>query len=114
MPQNPKYDGSDSGPIDLNTAKQWVANYRRENPNQTRAHYFGADIVKRILAEHDCSGIRIYYAIDDEGAKQLLIVGADSKGDNLLPASAAALGGGDNEIADLSLPCPTYCPDNDL
>jgi hypothetical protein len=114
MADSPKYDGTDSGPIDLETAREWAANYRKAFPGQTLAHYFGADIVKKILAEQDCSGIRIYYAIDDKGKKQLLIVGADSKGDNLLPAEGSARSGDDNEIADFSWPCPDYCPPNGL
>lgn len=102
-------------PIDLATAKKWAANYRAslKDPNDTRAHFFGTDIIEKILNENpDCVGIRIYYGIDDAGKKQLMLVGTDSKGENLLPPESAGSrdGGGGNTIADASLPCPTYCP----
>jgi hypothetical protein len=114
MANGPKYDGSDAGPIDLATAKKWAANYRKEFPGQTLAHYFGSDIIKRILEENDCSGIRIYYAIDDNGKKQLLLVGADSKGENLLPSAGGESANTENEIGEFSWPCPDYCPSNGL
>ncbi|QOI98242.1 MAG: hypothetical protein HRU69_12435 [Flammeovirgaceae bacterium] len=116
MANGPKYDGTDGGPIDLTTAKRWTANYRVKHPGETEAHYFGRDLILRILAEGDCSGIRIYYAIDDKGNKQLLLVGTNSKGNNLLPQAGTAAGGegGDNQIGDVSFPCPPYCPDNKL
>jgi hypothetical protein len=99
------YNGSGGAPIDLDTAKKWVANYRSTNPGQIEAHFFGAQIINQILSEHDCMGIRIYYGIDDAGAKQVLLVGVDSNGNNLLPT------GSNNIIADFSWPCPPGCPD---
>ncbi|SRR5258708_37272351 len=107
---NYSFDGTEGKPIDLATAKQWAANYRTKNPGATEAHFFGHDIVGRILAEATCLGIRVYYAIDDKGNRQLLVVGADSAGDNLLPSAD----GSGNEIADYSYPCPTYCASNAL
>lgn len=113
MANGPKYDGTDGGPIELATAKKWTANYRGKSPGETEAHYFGRDLILRILAQGSCSGIRVYYALDDKGNKQLLLIGADSKGNNMLPGSGVASGGG-NEIGDASFPCPPYCPDNGL
>ena len=107
MADGPKYNGTDGAPIDLATARQWVANYKTQNPGQVVAHYFGKDIIQHILLENDCSGIRIYYALDDKGARQLLVVGVNTKGDNLLPEEGSE--GGGNQIADYSFPCPPYC-----
>jgi hypothetical protein len=84
-------------------------------PNDTLAHYFGGDIIRRVLNETGCVGIRIYYAIDDKGKKQVLIVGTDANGDNLLPAQGAAAKADDDPIiVDYSYPCPTICPRNPL
>jgi hypothetical protein len=98
-------------PITLETANRWTANYRRENQNETEAHFFGNEIIKQILAEKGAVGIRMYYSIDDSGRKQILIVGTDAKGEDLLPSSNsnAKTEGDTNVIADMSYPCPGYC-----
>jgi len=110
------FNGSESGPIPLETAKEWTANYRASiKPDDTLAHYFGGDIIRRVLNETGCVGIRIYYAIDDKGKKQVLIVGTDANGDNLLPAQGAEAKADDDPIiVDYSYPCPNYCPSNPL
>jgi hypothetical protein len=109
------FNGTESGPIPLATAKEWTANYRATiKPGDTLAHYFGGDIIRKVLNESGCVGIRIYYAIDDKGQKQLLIVGADENGDNLLPAEEGTRNSNDNIIVDFSMPCPEFCASNNL
>lgn len=110
------FNGSEGGPIPLATAKEWTANYRATiKPGETEAHYFGSDIIQRLLNEAGSIGIRVYYAIDDQGKKQLLLVGVDEDGNNLLPREGAAAKSAEVEepiIVDKSYPCPTYCPIN--
>lgn len=110
------FNGTESGPIPLPMAKQWTANYRAIiTPGDTLAHYFGGDIIRRVLNEQGCVGIRVYYAIDDKGQRQLLIVGTDENGDNLLPAESAEIELEDDPIiVNYSFRCPTYCPVNSL
>jgi len=100
-------------PLTLETAKQWMANYKDKNPDQVRGHFFGLDIIQQILNEEGSVGVRIYYAIDETGNKKLLVVGVDSEGNDLLPASGrtAARESGSEEfiIADYSFPCPNMC-----
>jgi hypothetical protein len=105
----PIYDGSDGSRIDLSTARQWAQNYRTANPNDTESHYFGRNVLDQILAQPGCTGIRIYYAMNDKKEKELLILGVDNKGDNMLP-SFSGLAPGDMSIMDNSWPCPPYCP----
>jgi hypothetical protein len=109
MPEPYSFNGTEGKPIDLQTARQWAANYRAQNPGQTTAHFFGRDILNKILSEPDCLGIRLYYAIDDATGKQLIAVGAVANGDNLLPGS-----GNNNVLGDASFPCPPYCASNSL
>jgi hypothetical protein len=99
------------GPITLETAKRWTANYKGENAGDTEAHFFGNEIIKQILAEEGAVGIRLYYAIDDSGRKQILLVGTNVKGQDLLPSSSsnAKTEGDTNVVADMSYPCPGYC-----
>lgn len=111
------FDGSEGKPVDLSTAKTWTANYRASLPdpkNDTLAHFFGFAIIQKILAEPGCMGLRIYYGIDDNGKKQLMLVGADAQGDNLLPNATAQILQDENTIADFSYPCPSACPGNPL
>jgi hypothetical protein len=101
-------------PIDLITAKAWATNYRLKNPNTTRGHFFGNEIINQILNEEGCIGIRMYYGIDEKGNKQLMLVGVDSNGEDLLPSLGESLDGGGNIIGDASFPCPDYCPTGEL
>jgi hypothetical protein len=93
------------------TFSRWASNYVQNNPSGLQAHFFGYQIIKDILAEKGCVGIRIYYALNDAGVQQLLLIGVTQNGTNLLPAASAVgrVEGGDNTIGDASVPCPTYC-----
>jgi hypothetical protein len=104
-------------PIPLETAKRWTANYRRENAGDTEAHFFGNEIIKQILAEEGAVGIRLYYSIDDNGNKQIVLVGTNAKGENLLPSSTSSSRTNEtntNVVADASWPCPGMCPPKPL
>lgn len=101
------FNGSEGKPIDLKTARQWTENYQKQYPDGIKAHFFGKDILLRILSEQGCMGIRMYYALSGEGEEKLILVGADSTGENLLPRNE---GDESNLLADYSLPCPRYCP----
>lgn len=107
-------DGTVGDPISLATAKKWTANYRENAPDETLGHYFGFEIIQQILNQENCVGIRIYYAINDDGEKQLLLVGVDAEGEDLLPVSGGRTDGDGDIIADASLPCPDYCAGNGL
>ncbi|GHN02011.1 hypothetical protein WSM22_35000 [Cytophagales bacterium WSM2-2] len=108
---------TDGAPIAKNLADQWMKNYQHEHPEKDRinAHFFGRDIIERILAQDKCIGIRIYYGLDDKQQKQLLLVGACADGSNIWPktvnANIIALTDDDGGvIGDASMPCPPYCP----
>ena len=118
-PSGYSFDGSEGDPIALEKARSWTANYREKNPGSTEAHFFGLAIIKQILAEPGCVGIRMYYAIDDNGQKKIVLVGADANGDNLLPSPSSGVSlasfslfnddSNQNIVADFSFPCPSYC-----
>jgi hypothetical protein len=78
------FTGNEEHEIDLETASEWTANYRAGiTSGDTIAHYFGKNYIKDIFSQEGCVGMRIYYAIDGEGAKQLIITGVDGNGDDL-------------------------------
>ncbi len=94
------FNGTEGAPITLATAATWTANYRSTiAPTDTRAHFFGRDILAKILQQEGNMGIRIYYALNDAGEKQLILVGADSKENDQT----------DGIIADFSSGCPHRC-----
>jgi len=106
---NPTYNGSDGGRIDLVKAREWAQNHRNTNPAALRSHYFGREILDQILQQRGCTGIRLFYALDDKQARQLLIAGVDAQGNTQLPASPG-ITPGDFSILDFSFPCPPVCP----
>lgn len=109
-----QFDGSEAGRIDLKTAKEMVGRWmnQQHSPDVVRAHLFGRNVIDEILAQPSCVGIRIYYALDSKDQKQLVIVGTDKDGNNIIPGVTRAENGDSGVIADISLPCPSYCPPN--
>jgi hypothetical protein len=97
------FDGSEGGEISLNTASAMTKQYRNENPNTTRAHFFGKDIINRLLAQENCVGIRMYYGISENGSKELVLVGVDADENDILDL-----------VADISSPCPPTCSPNNI
>ena len=78
------FTGNEDHSITLAEASAWTANYRETIPaGDTLGNYFGGEAISAILAQTDCVGMRIYYAIDDNGKKQLVICGVDASGNDL-------------------------------
>ena len=103
-------------PISKKTADKWIKNHEEKHPDKgsIRAHFFGSDIINQVLAQDKCVGMRIYYATNDEGVKQLLLVGAREDGTNIWPDGDSD---GDDDaaeglIVDASTTCPPFCPSN--
>lgn len=92
--------GNEDHSISLQTASEWTANFRDTiSSGDTIAHYFGRTWLLDILAQEGCVGIRIYYALDEEGKKQLVLTGVNSDGNDLY----------NGILAEKSLRCPTNC-----
>lgn len=92
------FNGREGGQITLSEGADMTAKYRDNNPNELKGHFFGKDILKQILNQEGCMGIRMYYGIDDDGEKALVIVGADTNEDDITDL-----------VADISMPCPNRC-----
>ena|ERR1700741_2298175 len=94
------FTGNEAEKFPLETAAEWTRNYRQTIENgDTIAHFFGKNIIKEILAQDGCMGIRIYYALDERGKKQLIVVGANSEENDLYEGT----------IAERSHLCPPFC-----
>jgi hypothetical protein len=104
------FTGQESDAISLETAKNWTEAHQASGQEGPRAHFFGSAIIKQILSQEGCVGIRAYYSLDESGTKQLILVGVTADGNNMLPSSLQLNPDDPNTIADASWPCPTYCP----
>ncbi len=93
------FTGNEDHSISLQTASEWTANYRNANPGQTKGHYFGKAAILDILNQDTCVGMRIYYALDDNGEKQLIITGVNSSENDLY----------NGLLAERSFKCPPIC-----
>lgn len=99
-------NGKEGGAISLSRGAELTQEYQTNNPNAVKAHLFGNEILKQILDQNGCLGMRMYYGTDPQtGSPELVLVGVDSDGNDMTAGI----------IADLSLPCPNDCSaDNPL
>lgn len=94
------FTGNENHDFPLQTASQWTGNYRNaSSAGTTIAHYFSKAAIQAILNQEECVGIRIYYALDDAGAKQLVVVGVKANENDLY----------NGLLAERSYHCPPQC-----
>ena len=93
------FTGNEDHSITLAQASAWTANFRAAHPSAIKGHYFGGKAISDILAQTGCVGIRIYYAMDDDGVQQLIVVGVDANENDMC----------EGLLAERSMPCPPYC-----
>lgn len=92
------FNGTEGGAITLAAAAVMTASYRKLQPNQTEAHFFGKDNILALLNQTGCVGIRAYHGTNTDGGKELILVGVDANENDMLEL-----------IMDLARPCPTNC-----
>jgi hypothetical protein len=86
--------------ITLSVAATLTKNYRDSvTTGSTIALHFSKSAVQSILNQSNCTGIRMYYAIDETSKKQLVLVGVDAAGNDLFQGL----------LADRATLCPTFC-----
>jgi len=86
--------------ITLAEGAKMTADYRATiSSGDILAHAVGKNLFNSILNQLGCVGIRIYYALDENGEKQLVLVGVDSNGNDLTAGV----------IVDRTKSCPTSC-----
>lgn len=92
------FNGTEGGPINTEDAGALTSNYRTANPGDVKGAFYGKDIIEAILAQEGCMGIRIYYGLDKNGNKELVLVGAEAGENDLLEL-----------VADHGIKCPAHC-----
>lgn len=95
------FTGNEDHSITLAEAADWTRNYRTANPGDTQGHFFGKQAILDILAQNNCVGIRLYYALDNQtpAKKQLIVVGVTSDQNDLY----------NGLLAERSIDCPPTC-----
>lgn len=84
-----------------------------QNPDDILAHFMGRNIIEDILAQPGVTGIRMFYAVNELGLRQLVLVGCDADGKNVLNYT---MGNDDGDlirkkgiVAGGVRCCPPYC-----
>jgi hypothetical protein len=85
--------------IDLDSATQLTANWRKKHSKSPKAMRFERTAFERILKLTGCKGIRIYYAQKDDGEWTFVMVGTNAKGQDMT----------EGELAQETWPCPPMC-----
>jgi hypothetical protein len=93
------FTGKEAEQFPLETAAQWTARFRDSISGGPIAHFFGKSIINSILSQEGCMGIRVYYALDENNVRQLIIVGADANENDMYTGI----------IAERSVICPPFC-----
>ncbi|MGD1846964.1 MAG: hypothetical protein ACFB10_16360 [Salibacteraceae bacterium] len=78
------FEGTEGTEVDPRLAAEWTENFRIVNPEHIRASFFGTEKLLKILRQPAVVGIRIYYAQDQEGHRQLILVGTDKNQNDVL------------------------------
>lgn len=94
-----------------------IKSYFDQNPDDVLAHFMGRNMIEAILAQPGVVGIRMFHALNEVGLKQLVLVGVDAKGNNVLNITTIGANGEiikkNGIVADKVRNCPPYCGDGD-
>ncbi len=85
--------------INLETALSLVRSYRAQYPNNIKAHLVGATLLRSILEQPGCVGIRIYQGLDENRVLAPVLVGVDENGEDMTQGV----------MVDKLGPCPPIC-----
>jgi hypothetical protein len=109
-----KFPGAEKHEISLEEAKKHIQRHKKKplHPKHNGGSFDRAAIEK-ILAQPGCARLRIYHGRDAKGNPNLILVGVDSAGKDMLPAKKgklkASLNANQASIMEKAWPCPPYC-----
>lgn len=86
-------------PISLNDAEVMTANFRDKFVGISGAHLFGKDVLDLLTSEAGVQGVRFYHGFRQGGTLDLILVGVDGSGADLLNGS----------MFSVCRQCPVYC-----
>lgn len=133
-PKTEHLTGREGSEFDYDKAVSWTKNHRTKNPGKTVSHFYGKEVLQKLLAQPGCMGIRMYQALDEKGQNHIMLVGSNRDGSDILPAHgrqgqlsgkmplaetelkmvalAAAASGSGGLLVQVAMPCPgsANCP----
>lgn len=83
-----------------------------QNPDDVIAHFMGRNVIEQILAQPGCIGIRTFHGLNEIGIRQIVIVGVDKTGSNILNITETRHGKAYAKpgiVMAQGKPCPPYC-----
>ncbi len=90
-----------------------IKSHYQQNPDEVMAHFLGRNIIEDMLAQPGVVGIRMFYALNEVGIRQLVLAGVDANGKNILHYNTV---GNNGEITKHKgivtagvRSCPPYC-----
>ena len=93
-----------------------IKTYYDQNQDDVLAHFMGRNLIEAILAQPGVVGIRMFHALNEIGLKQLVLVGVDTNGDNIINYTEISENGEivkkKGIVADRTRNCPPYCGDS--
>jgi hypothetical protein len=94
------FTGDENHHIELRDASRLTANYRKAaGQGALLGSYFSKSSLSGVLNQTDCVGIRIYYALSDDGKRQFVITGVNSAENDLF----------EGELLEYGTGCPPKC-----
>ena len=98
------FNGNEPHEVPADRGKGYIRAWRAQNEGaRIRAHFFGRDVLAKMLAEPNVVGLRLHHARGEQGDETVVITGVDAAGNDLWEGT----------IAEQSYPCPPYCPKSD-
>lgn len=111
--QTKTYSAEVGEDIGYELGAKMIKNYFMQNQDDVLASFMGRNQIEAILAQPGVVGIRMFNALNDLGIRQLVLVGVDANGQNILQYSTIGENGElikkKGIVADRSLICPPYC-----
>jgi hypothetical protein len=89
--------------IPLQEAAGLTAAYRQNHPGQIQGFLFGKTNVEEILNQRGCVSVRSYLGQNPDGSLELIVVGVDANGNDML-----------DKVLDRSHKCPPLCGDQNV
>ena len=81
----PKFPPIVNHRITLDKAIDLTQRYRKAAPASEHGGLFDARQVRDLLSQEDCVGFRYYHGIEKDGSYHLVLVGVNSRGEDILP-----------------------------
>ena len=102
------FNGDEGKMIDAATAQKWIDNYQTKvnDPNATKSVFFGFRRLSELFGEDGSMGIRVFFAIDDEGAQTVVLASCNAKQQTMAKLDGSSLSG---LVLDFGIKCPPSC-----